>query len=349
MKIALITDQHFGVRKGNRIYFDYYQNFYKNVFFPELDKQNINTVIDLGDTFDNRKSIDFLSLAKAKEMFYEPIMNRNISIHMLVGNHTSFYKNTNQVNSPDLLLKEYDNISIYEKVQDIDIGNIRVTMLPWINQENEKEVMSHLYHSNASVLFGHLEINGFMAHAGHIFEGGLDRGIFSKYKKVFSGHFHHKSSSDNIHYLGNPYHLYWNDYGEFRGFHILDTDTLNTQFILNPYTIFKKFYYDDSENDYSGFDFSSYKNTFVKLYVNKKTDAYLFDKFLKELYEVGVFEVKVIEDTDYLNSVNEESVNLDSEDTLSVLQAYIDEVNYHDTSSLKSAIKKLYMEAIEVN
>jgi Calcineurin-like phosphoesterase len=345
MKIALITDQHFGVRKGHKLYFDYYEKFYKNVFFSELKKRNINTVIDLGDTFDNRKSIDFLSLAKAKEMFYDPIHEMGIRIHMLVGNHTAFYKNTNEINTPELLLKEYTNIFTYREVEDINLDGLEITMLPWINSENEKKVLRHIGESKSKVLFGHLELNGFVAHAGHTFEGGLDRAIFSKYRKVFSGHFHHKSTQENITYLGNPYQLYWNDYGESRGFHIFDTKTGELEFIKNPYSIFIKLYYNDVDDDYSNYDFSGFKDCYVKVYVQQKNDSYTFDKIIQNLYDVGAHEIKVIEDT---YSFEEDDENIETEDTLSLLQSYLDEVNYNDISSVKNTIKNLYLEALEI-
>ena len=347
MKIALIADQHFGVRKGHRLYFDYYEKFYTNVFFPELRKRNIKTVVDLGDTFDNRKSIDFLSLSKAKEIFYDPARDLGINIEMLIGNHTAFYKNTNTVNSPDLLLGEYTNIKTYHEVEDILIGNLQVTMLPWINSENEKQVMRHIQNSKSSILFGHLELNGFVAHVGHTFDGGLDKKVFSKYEKVFSGHFHHKSTQGNVTYLGNPYHLYWNDYGENRGFHIFDTETFELEFIVNPYTIFMKHYYDDVENDYSEYDFSNYRDCYTKVYVQRREDSYTFDKAIQMLYDSGAYEVKVIEDSDYIDEVEE--VNVEAEDTLSLLQSYLDEVNYKDTSSLKKTVKTLYLEALEMS
>ena len=347
MKIALITDQHFGVRKGHKLYFDYYEKFYKNIFFPELERRSIRTIIDLGDTFDNRKSIDFLSLAKAKEMFYEPVKELGIEIHMLVGNHTAFYKNTNEINTPELLLKEYENISIYREVEDIKFGGMHATMLPWINSENEKEVSEHLKQSNAKVLFGHLELNGFVAHVGHVFEGGLDKKVFKKYEKVFSGHFHHKSSQGNVTYLGNPYHLYWNDYGESRGFHIFDTETFELEFIQNPYSIFMKLHYDDAHEDYENYDFSNCKNCYVKVYVQHREDQYTFDKVIHNLYDSGAHEVKVIEDQDYIDEV--ENVNVEAEDTLSLLQNYLDEVNYDDLSSLKKTVKSLYLEALEMS
>ena len=67
MKIAIITDQHFGARKGSKAFHSYFKKFYDNVFFPYLEEHKIDTVIDMGDTFDNRRSIDLWSIDWAKE------------------------------------------------------------------------------------------------------------------------------------------------------------------------------------------------------------------------------------------------------------------------------------------
>ena len=78
MKIALITDLHFGARNDNQGFANYFQRFYSQIFFPYLKEHNIDTVVDLGDTFDRRKFISFTSLKSAKEMFFEPLAENNI-------------------------------------------------------------------------------------------------------------------------------------------------------------------------------------------------------------------------------------------------------------------------------
>ena len=58
---------------------------------------------------------------------------------------------------------------------------------------------------------GHLELNGFVATAGHVMDHGMDMDPFKKFKKVYSGHYHTRSNVGNIYYLGNPYEMFWND------------------------------------------------------------------------------------------------------------------------------------------
>ena len=119
MKIAIITDQHFGARKNSKLFHDYFLKFYNDIFFPYLEEHGITTIVDMGDTFDSRKGIDFSALAWAKDNYYDRLKGMGIQVHTIVGNHTAYYKNTNEVNAVDLLLREYDNVVVYSEPEEI--------------------------------------------------------------------------------------------------------------------------------------------------------------------------------------------------------------------------------------
>ena len=267
MKVVIITDQHFGMRKGSQDFHEYMGKFYEEVFFPFLDKNKIDTVLDLGDTFDNRKAIDFWSLDWAKKNYYDLLSDRGIQIYTVVGNHTAYYKNTLGINAINLLLQEYENVRLIEKPETINIGGLDICFIPWICLENETETYDVIANSKANICMGHLELSGFEAHQGYYMDHGMNREVFSKFKKVFTGHFHHRSHSENIYYLGNPYQMYWNDYGDVRGFHLFDTKTTKLKFIKNPYNMFAKIYYDDTVVDPDTIDETECNNKFVKLIV----------------------------------------------------------------------------------
>lgn len=348
MTIALITDQHLDGRKSSQIFWDYFLKFYENVFFPALEKYKIKTIIDLGDTFDNRKGIDLGAWYRIKKNYYDRLHAMGVTVHMIVGNHTAYYKNTNSINTPDLLLEQYDNVHIYSEVTDINIDGLKITMLPWINSENEKSSFDHLNKTDSSIVMGHLEISGFQAIPGHVFEGGLQPDVFKKFDNVYSGHFHHKSERGNIKYLGNPYEMFWNDYKAERGFHLLDPKTTKLGFVKNPYSIFKKIYYNDVRNDYTKFDASEYKDTYIKIFVEERSDNIVFEQLLEKLYDIGVHDIKVIE-SDNLE-LDDTQENFEGEDTLTTLNRYIDEtenINL-DKNSIKNIIKSIYVEACEV-
>ena len=104
MKLAIITDQHFGARKGADYIHNYFKKFYDNVFFPYLEKNKIDTIVNMGDTFDNRRNIDIQSLEWVKINYFDRLQQMGITVHTVIGNHDIYYKDTNDVNSVDLLL-----------------------------------------------------------------------------------------------------------------------------------------------------------------------------------------------------------------------------------------------------
>ena len=345
MKVVIITDQHFGMRKGSQDFHDYMRKFYEEVFFPFLDKNKINTVLDLGDTFDNRKAIDFWSLDWAKKNYYDLLSDRGIQVYTVVGNHTAYYKNTLGINAINLLLQEYENVRLIEKPETINIGGLDICFIPWICLENETETYDVIANSKANICMGHLELSGFEAHQGYYMDHGMNREVFSKFKKVFTGHFHHRSHSENIYYLGNPYQMYWNDYGDVRGFHLFDTKTTKLKFIKNPYNMFAKIYYDDTVVDPDTIDETECNNKFVKLIVEKRTNYYAYDNLVERLYQTGVHDLKIIDNT-------QEEINptgdIEVEGTLSFLENYIEEIDYEDKDTLKSIIGSIYSESLQL-
>ena len=345
MKIALITDQHLDGRKGSLAFWNYFQRFYDNVFFPTLEKENITTVIDLGDTFDNRKSMDFNNFHRVKANYFDRL--EKYEVHMLLGNHCTYYKNTNKINSPELLLEQYGNITIYSEPKHLKLGSKKFLMLPWINKENSDEVLGLLETSEADICCGHLELTGFEVTPGMKMDHGMDPELFHRFKRVWSGHYHHKSKRGNVQYLGNPYQMFWNDYKDVRGFHIYDTESDKLKFIPNPYEIFDKIFYDDTSVDYNKQDVSSYKDKFIKLVVNEKRDYQMFETLVDRLYNVGVHDVKIVETL--VDSDDIEDVEINVKDTLTLLSEYIDEIDLQvDKSDLKKLMQSLYIESCEV-
>jgi len=346
MKVAIITDQHFGARKNSKLFHDYFLKFYNNVFFPFLEKEGITTVIDMGDTFDNRTGINFNALAWAKDNYYDRLQDMGITVHTIVGNHTAYYKNTNEINAVDLLLREYDNVKIYSETVPIEVGGLSILLVPWINKENEQKSVAMINKSSSPVCMGHLELNGFRATPGHMMEHGMKWDIFKKFKKTFSGHYHCRSNEGNIYYLGNPYEMFWNDVNDpDRGFHLFDTETLEHTPINNPYRLHYIVYYNDT--DYQLFDARELENKIVKVIVKTKSDITKFEKFIDKLYASNIAELKIIENFQIQEAADFEA--FESEDTISVLNRYIEEAEIKlDKSKVQKMVQNIYQEACEL-
>jgi DNA repair exonuclease SbcCD nuclease subunit len=358
MKIAIITDQHFGARNDSIQFLDYYQKFYEETFFPKLKEENIDTVLILGDTFDRRKYVNFYSFKRAREMFFDKLHRLGTKVYMLAGNHDTYFKNTNEVNSIRLLLQEYNNITVIDEPSTIKLNQkiedplgVNIVMMPWICPENYEQSIELLKETDAPFCCGHFEIAGFAMHRGMPSQEGLSRELFRKFEFTFSGHYHHKSSADGIHYLGNPYELTWQDYNDSRGFHIFDLDSRELEFVENPNRMFHRITYDDKEEsitEITGKDLSGYNNTYVKVVVVNKTNPYLFDRFMANLYAVNPIDITIAEDfTDLTEGVEDDMID-QAEDTITILNKYVDTIqeNGIDNNKLKNILQEIYVEAL---
>ena len=345
MKIAIFTDTHWTARKSSRHLHDYFELFYKNIFFPALEEQGVEIVVHMGDAFDNRKSIDFWGLDWTRRVVLEPL--RKYEVHMIVGNHDIFLRNSTEINAPELLLKDYPNIKTYSSPTNTKVGGIDMTFIPWICSENYDETLKVIKKSKAKIAMGHLELQGFRVNKHLIMEEhGMDPNIFAKFQKVFSGHYHTRSDNGRIFYLGNPYEMYWTDVNDTRGFHIFDTETFEHTPINNPYKLFYNIYYDDTPHQM--FDVTEYANKIVKVIVRKKSKQKEFDKFIDKLYKVGIQDLKIVENFDIQE--NEDFVIDEEENTISILNRYIDESECNfDKNVIKGIFQDLYQQSCEID
>jgi len=297
----------------------------------------------MGDAFDSRKSIDYQSLEWAKRVVFDRL--KKYDVHMIIGNHDCYYKNTNNVNSPELLLQTYDNIKTYSEVTEVILDKLKVLFIPWINAENYENTVQHIKNTSSLCAMGHLELNGFRAHRGHIMEDGMDSKLFDKFTKVFSGHYHTRSDNGKIFYLGNPYEMFWNDVNDARGFTIFDTDTLTHTPVNNPYKLFYNVYYEDT--NYKLFNATEYKNKIVKVIVRKKSKPKDFEKFIDKIYSSGVQDLKIVENFNIQES--EDFEVSEDENTLSILNRYIDESEFDlNKNIIKNIFQDLYAQACQV-
>lgn len=326
-KIALINDIHFGCRNDSDLFLDFAEDFFKDIFFPTIDELGIKTVINLGDTFDRRKYINYKTLKKAKEVFFDPMVQRGIMSPTLVGNHDTFFKNTNKTNSIDLVLKEYhfyNNIHCITGPEVIDIHGVNICMIPWICPENEKESMKVMAEAKTDLCMGHFAIQGFVMHSGQVAEEGLPIQLFDKFDMVLSGHFHHRSSNGKIYYLGNPYEMTWQDYGDTKGFHIFDTSTRELTFMDNPYQMFHRIVYnDDNVNPWTSMiNYDRFTNAYVKVVVQKKAHPQIFEKFMEGVYAASPFSINIV--SNFLEVIEAAVEQIDqSDDTLTIMTKYV--------------------------
>jgi DNA repair exonuclease SbcCD nuclease subunit len=354
MKLALITDTHWGIRNDSPIFHDYTKKFLDNSFFPYLKENNITTVVHLGDIFDKRKQVNIQTANRLRKDFLEVLHVMQIEMHLIAGNHDTYYKNTNKINSIDeFITGVYPNIISYtNNAETIEFDGLPILFVPWICDENRDQILQEMERTNAQICMGHLEIQGFEMYKGSIVSHGDDRKLFNKFDMVFSGHFHHRSSDGQIFYLGSHAEFTWSDYDDPKGFHIFDTETREIKFVENPYRMFKKIWYNDTDENFikNKIDYSQYSNCILKVIVTNKSNPYWFDRFIENLEKENPVDMQIVEDHFNLDVENDEDIINEAESTLDIFKKYIQNYDLKNVprDKLEIKINQLYEEALSL-
>lgn len=348
MKIALITDTHFGVKNDAPEFVKYQCEFYNEQFFPRLEEAGIKTIFHLGDIFDRRKYTNHATLAAMRECFFDRLIELDIRMYLIVGNHDTYYKDTNFVNAPALFLNEYSShIRIVDRPTHVEMGNKKFLLVPWINNTNYADMISQIQQSDADILGGHFEINGFEMHrGGAVATHGLDGSLFSKFDEVWSGHFHEPSQSTNIRYLGAPYEYTWADYNCNRGFYFYDCVDGELEYFRNKSPMFNQFIVGE-DFDYS-VSVDEYAGKVVRVIVSPGVDRDALEGFTARLQNVNPYHLEVVDNTAY--HLGDDQVISDaelSEDSLSVVRTFVDSVEIDlDKDVLMEKLNSIYVEAL---
>jgi len=352
LKLALITDLHYGIRNDSPIFYNY-QEKSNQLFFETLRNRGITDIICLGDLYDRKKYVNYVTASRARTDFLD-IVDARFNMSIIAGNHDIYHKNHSEINAlKELVHGRYTNIECIFELKSKFYDSTEILLLPWINDANYDATLQVINKTTAQICFGHLELDGFEMDKGVINHGGMASNMFDRFDLVCSGHFHHKSSRGNINYLGAAYEFTWADWNDPRGFTIFDTDTRELEFIKNPYNMFNMIAYDDEnnlnelQNDVKNGDFSKYKDTYVRIVSLKKTNPYLFDQFLDKLYKAGPQDITVVEDASLFVEESETEMVNQGEDTITILNKYIDGLKMDtDAPRVKEMMKSIYMEAI---
>jgi DNA repair exonuclease SbcCD nuclease subunit len=347
MKVAVITDTHFGARSDSQAFSDFFYKFWTNIFFPYLKEHKIDTIIHSGDLMDRRKYVNYDTLNRMRKEFIGVMIEEKMTMHTIIGNHDTYFKNHARLNSVEQLfdidgISNNDNPVIgYSEPTELELSDgYKVDLIPWIAEENEVEILDFIKTSKNQVAFGHFDLYGFDMMKGikSVYHS-RSPDFLNKYDTVYSGHFHTKSNNGHVYYLGNTYEITWSDYNDQRGFHIFDTETLECTFVPNPYKMHAKIIYEDKP-----IDVDPYVDQIVKLIVDKKEDIELFTNTVEEL-EKRCESINIIEDYGMLSS---SQIEFESEDTITTLEKYVDNLSIDNTKQVKKILHEVYVEALSI-
>ena len=347
MKLAILNDTHCGIRNSSEIFLKNAEDFYSKVFFPYCQEHEIEQIVHLGDYYDHRKFVNFKALNHNRKHFLDQMRKFEMKMDIIPGNHDTYYKNTNDLNSLKELLGYYMNeVHIIMEPTVMEYGSLKMAMLPWINQENYETSMSFVRECKADWLGGHLELNGFEMMRGVKNTHGMDSKLFNKFELVLSGHYHVSSRRDNIWYLGSQMEFFWSDAHDPKAFHVIDTETRKIEKVKNPYTLFHKIVYNDDEIDYNNTELPNLENKFVKVVVVNKKDQFIFDRFIDRIQNQDIYELKIAENFSEFTGENVEDEEVNFDDTTTIVDSYIEAVDTDlDKDKIKVQVRELMTEA----
>ena len=317
------------------------------MFFPYLNENNIKHIVHLGDYYEHRRFINFKALNSNRKVFLERLREDKITMDIIPGNHDTYYKNTNELNSLKELLGHYMNeVNIVHQAKVLDYDGLKFALVPWICQDNEEDTNEFLVNCKADVVAGHFELNGFDMLRGVPCTHGMSADNLRRFELVLSGHYHCKSNQGNIHYLGSQMEFFWNDAHDDKFFHVFDTETRELTPVRNPLTLFHRIRYDDEKEDYNEMDLSILDKRFVKVVVINKTDGFMFDRFIDRIQQRDIYDLKIQEDFNEFTGASVSDEGLEVEDTSTLLSQYIDNVEtILDKERIKREMNDLMLEA----
>lgn len=225
-KIAIFSDLHLGLYGNSEQWHEIALNW-ADWIVDELKKKKIKDIFFLGDFFHNRSEISVQTIHVASLILDK---FKDFNLLMIVGNHDAYYKNRADVHSLALMCA-HKNITIVDQCLEVEAFDKKLLFVPWNEELPELE-------GQYDYMFGHFEVLTFKMNNYKVCEDGLCASdLLSKAPHVFSGHFHTRSTKTYkegyINYVGNTFHHDFNDYGDKKGYHILDLEDGDLKFYEN--------------------------------------------------------------------------------------------------------------------
>lgn len=265
-----IGDLHIGNNKNNSLFHKIsldYAEWVKSVCI----ERNITHIIQMGDVFHDRTSVNLTSLQCAYDFFN---ILKDFRIDIICGNHDAFYSDNSSVNSLGLL-KNWSNMNIHDKPNQDDW----FVYIPWGIQLQDMPC--------GRIGIGHLEVAGYQMNKNKLCENGI-KGVelMENFDLLLTGHFHkpqeRQYSKKRFIYTGSAFQLNWGESGEKKFVYLVNPETLEIEKIEN--TISPRFEYINSEQDYH-----KIPNNFIAINIPNKNDA---DTLIAQLQALNPLDIK---------------------------------------------------------
>ena len=332
-RVAIISDLHLGVHTNS--------TFWHNIalewarwFRDELISKDITDIIFCGDWHHNRSEISVNTLQVSADILD---ILKDFNLVAIAGNHDMYFKHRTDVNSLSIF-KSRKNITILDTLASVQLHNRTLTFCPWNSEVKDIP--------KSDVIFGHFEIETFAMNTYKICEEGVKvKDLIKKSPLVISGHFHTRHSKQygagTILYVGNPFQMDFGDIDNDKGYHILDLDTMECDFIKNNISPqYKKITLSDliEEGSITQVVMDTFKNNIVKLKVDKNISQEDMDFLLNKLSQLTPQELTVDYDINF-NRLRADTELKEDLSGIDIEQAITEFVNLLEIENKKDIIQ----------
>jgi len=284
-KIGIFSDLHVGVESDSKVRINETKKCIEWIV-RKFKENEVDWIVFCGDLFNARYSINVNTLNVGIEIVQDLAFNFE-KVILIEGNHDTYYKNSNSVNSISFLanLSENENIIVVdEHPKFAKIGMRTYGFYPWgFTPESISSIEDFI---KPDFGFGHFELNGIEL-VGQVSSGSkFDLAdMFVLGDELFSGHYHKNGvyretkSGKTLRMIGASLQLNWGDYHQDKKIGILENGKYS-EIVNDVNARFEKVFY-------SGFKCKKYtveslkslcKKNFIKFVIDM---PYQFDEILK--------------------------------------------------------------------
>jgi len=223
--IKVLGDLHFGVRRNSAMF---HKILIDSLAWFMSSVKKTDSVIILGDIFDNRSSVDFNILNDAIDFFID-LSRKCKEVYVLVGNHDLYYKE-NIINNVNCRFLRFDvnpdqaisPVTIINELQAVTIQNKKCLFIPWIDNTDRKNVAVDALKASYDVVLGHFDTVGVYHEEEADTPLMLDQNEFGENQLIISGHFHRHYKMGIVQYVGAFINQTFNDVGDVKGYHTIN-------------------------------------------------------------------------------------------------------------------------------